>query len=114
MGQEASPLPYNLRCCDVLKLKSKFLSSGEPFTILDGCILVGVEDDVDPVTISVMIYSNAVVPCEDFEGSNVTLGVFIFEILTKMYNVNSELEAISTTFSLNLTYFLSLYQKFDK
>ncbi len=67
-----------------------------------------------PPHYKVMIYSNAVVPCEDFEGSNVTLGVFIFEILTKTYNVNSELEAISATFSLNLTYFLSLYQKFDK
>ena len=50
MGQETSPLPYNVRCCDVPKLQSKFLSSGEPFPVLDGWILVGVEDDVDPVT----------------------------------------------------------------
>lgn len=62
----------------------------------------------------VMIYSNAVDPCEVFEWSNVTLGVFIFEIFTKTYNVNSELQAISTIFSLNLTYFLSIYQNFDK
>ena len=56
-----------------------------------------------PPYYEVMIYSNAVVPCEDFEGSNVTLGVCICKIFTKTYNVNSEPQAISTTFSLNLT-----------
>ena len=67
-----------------------------------------------PPYYKVMIYSNAVVPCENFRGSHVTLGVLIFEILTKTYNVNAELEAIPVTFSLNLTHVLSLFQKFDK
>ena len=67
-----------------------------------------------PPYYKVMIYSKAVVPCEDFEGSNFTLGVFICEIFTKTYDVNSELPAISTTFSLNLLFCLSLYQYFDK
>ena len=67
-----------------------------------------------PPYYKVMIFSNSVVPCEYFVGSNVTLGVLMLEILTKMYKGNSELEAILDTFSLNLTYFLSLFQKFDK
>jgi len=61
-----------------------------------------------------MIYSNAMIHCEDCEGWNVTLGISIFEIFTKAYNVNSELHAISTTLSLNLTHALSLNNTFDK
>ena len=46
-----------------------------------------------PPYYEVMIYNNAVVPCENVEGSNVNLGDYIFEIFIKTYKVNSELQS---------------------